>query len=50
MEKVEIGPLDRWGWECPKCTMWNETEDDPSYQDTVCCEDCGAEYEPDVQG
>jgi hypothetical protein len=50
MKTVEVNPVDRWGWECPKCKDWNETEDDPNYQDTIYCEQCGGEFEPDVQG
>ncbi len=48
MEEVEYYELDRWGWECPKCGNFNETEEDPSYADTVVCEgdDCGEEFKP----
>jgi peptide subunit release factor 1 (eRF1) len=46
MEEVEYHDLDRWGWECPKCSHWNETEEDPSYTATVSCESCGKEYAP----
>ena len=48
MEKVKVEPLDRWGFECPKCSGWTELDDDPNYQDSVVCDDCGAEFEPDV--
>ena len=50
MEKVEVNPLDRWGWECPNCKGWNEEEEDPDYQESLTCEDCLKEFEPDVQG
>jgi len=39
MEEVEYQELDRWGWECPKCKDWNETEEDPAYQKP--CIECG---------
>jgi hypothetical protein len=48
MEKVNIEPLDRGGWECPKCGDWMELEDDPNYMATVTCEGCEREYEPIV--
>ena len=52
MDEVEYSELDYWIWECPKCGHWNETQDDPSYQETVFCEGgsgrntCGEEYIP----
>jgi peptide subunit release factor 1 (eRF1) len=46
MEQVEYNELDYWRGECPKCQGWNETQDDPGYQDSVICDDCGSEYEP----
>jgi hypothetical protein len=50
MDKVEVNTLDRWGWECPECNDWMEEEMDPSYEESVCCDNCGTEYEPDMQG
>jgi len=51
MDEVKYEEIDRWGWECPKCGNWNETEDDPSYQDTVFCDgkNCDGGFIP-VQG
>ena len=48
LEQVEYNELDYWGWECPdkECGHWNETQDDPAYQDSVTCDGCGKEYEP----
>lgn len=52
MEEVEYNELDYWGWECPKCGHWNETQDDPGYQETVFCEGeingnpCNGEFVP----
>ena len=46
MEEVEYQELDYWGWECPKCEHWIETQDDPADQDTVFCDACGEEFEP----
>ena len=51
MEEVEVHELQMWGWECPKCGHWNETEEDPSYQETVFCDGdgCNEEFIP-VEG
>lgn len=43
MDKVECSRLDRWGWECPKCKEWNETEDESD--GTVYCAGCDEEFE-----
>jgi len=44
MKKVNYYRLERWGWECP-CGQFNETEEDPSYEESLICEDCGEEFE-----
>ena len=46
MKTVEVEPLDYWGWECPDCEHWNETQDNPDYEETVFCDGCGKEFEP----
>ena len=48
MDEVEYHKMTMWEWECPKCGFHNETEDDPSYQETVFCENgsCNGEYVP----
>jgi hypothetical protein len=46
MKEVEYNELDYWGWECPECGHWNETQDDPGYQETVMCEECPGEFIP----
>ena len=48
MDVVEYQEMDRWGWECPLCGNWNETDDDPHYDDTVFCEGkgCIGEFVP----
>jgi peptide subunit release factor 1 (eRF1) len=46
MEQVKMEELTRWGWECPNCDHWNETEEDPDYQEFVKCETCNLEFEP----
>ena len=52
MDEVEYSEIQRWGWDCPKCGHWNETENDPADQKTVFCEGgsgrttCGEEYTP----
>jgi len=47
MKKVNYHAIERYGWECPECTQYNEEDDDPSYSETVFCqnESCGAEFE-----
>lgn len=46
MNQVELSKLDVWGWECPECKEWNETNDDPAYQEEVYCENCSCTFEP----
>ena len=48
MDEVEYNKLDYWGWECPKCKYWNETQDDPGCEKTVLCvgKDCSGEFIP----
>ena len=46
MEEIKYYELDYWGWECPKCKVWNETQEDPSEAETVFCEGCGCEFIP----
>jgi hypothetical protein len=46
MKKVEFNELEYWGWECPECKEWNETQDDPNYQEQVDCGNCGESFEP----
>ncbi len=48
MEKVDIEPLDYWGWECLQCDNWNETQDNPEYQESVICDKCGKKFEPEM--
>ena len=40
MQEVKVEELDYWGWECPECKHWNETQDDPQYESTVECVNC----------
>ncbi len=40
INKNDIHELDRWGFDCPLCKHWNETEEDPDYQESVFCEGC----------
>ena len=49
MDKVEVQELTKYGWECPNCGGWNELDDDPGYSESVVCDECGAEFEPEVQ-
>ena len=48
VKEVEYSEIERWGWECPVCGQWNEEEDDPSYQETVLCQNpkCNGEFIP----
>jgi hypothetical protein len=46
METVEVNKLDYWGWTCPECKEWNETQEDPDYEDEVWCEHCTCTFEP----
>jgi transcription elongation factor Elf1 len=32
-------------FECPKCENISETEQDPDYIESVCCEHCGEEFQ-----
>ena len=43
---VEYEELDYWGWECPDCKGWNETQDDPAYSTTVQCDNCDTRFYP----
>jgi uncharacterized CHY-type Zn-finger protein len=47
METVKYHILERWGWECPKCGHWNEEDENPEYTDTLMCEYCQGEFEPE---
>jgi len=42
-EPIKYYTVERWGWECP-CGQFNEVDDDPAYQATMTCEDCGKEF------
>ena len=44
ISKHDINELDYWGWECSECQHWNETQDNPDYEDSVCCEECQSEF------
>jgi hypothetical protein len=48
MKEAEYHEIEYWGWECPdpKCGHWNETQDDPSYNETVMCEKCCEDFLP----
>ena len=43
---VEYEELDYWGWECPDCKGWNETQEDPAYYTTVQCDNCDTRFYP----
>jgi len=43
---VEYEELDYWGWECPDCKAWNETQEDPAYSTTVQCDNCDLKFYP----
>ena len=49
MKEVEYWESDCWGWDCPGCQRWNETQEEPAYQDYVECDGCGERFLP-VQG
>jgi len=49
MKTVEVEPLDRWGWDCPDCWEWNELDISPECEESITCDGCGKDYEPDVQ-
>lgn len=42
-EKIKYYQLYRWGWDC-HCGEFNETMDDPSYEESLICEECGKEF------
>ena len=46
MKEVKYHELDYWGWECPDCQNWNETQEDPAETETFFCEGkgCGGEF------
>ena len=45
MKIIELHPIDRWGWECPKCGDWNEIEENPGHTDAdIYCDGCGADF------
>jgi len=46
MKEAKYSELEYWGWECPDCQNWNETQDDPSYDESIFCDKCGHEFEP----
>jgi peptide subunit release factor 1 (eRF1) len=46
MKEAEYHELDRWGWDCPDCDHWQETEEDPAYEETLICESCDGEFIP----
>ena len=50
LKTVILEPLDRWGWNCPKCGAWNELEDDPNCQDEVACDICERKFKHNILG
>ena len=39
-ETIKYYAIESWGWECP-CGHWNEEDEDPGYQESLICGDCG---------
>lgn len=44
MKTVKVEELQMWGFECPDCGHWNETGEDPTYYETITCDECGKEF------
>ncbi len=44
-EEITYFEIPGWGWDCP-CGWWNESEEDPAYEELVYCEDCGKGFKP----
>lgn len=42
--KITFFEIEMWGWICPNCQQTNSIEDDPAYEESVTCFDCGEEY------
>lgn len=41
MKKVEIVEVTKYGWECPDCGTWNESDEDNMFF----CDECYFEVE-----
>lgn len=46
IKRSEITEETRYVWECPKCGYYNETPDDPNYEESVFCEneECSTDF------
>ena len=49
MKKAKYHECVRYCWDCPECDHYNEDTEDPAYQETVFCEECGQEFEPEEE-
>jgi hypothetical protein len=40
LKRDEIGEEVRYCWECPECKDWNESTENPDYEEKVICDYC----------
>ena len=43
MKRSELEPI-LWEFQCPFCGVFNETGDDPRYEDSETCNECQEEF------
>jgi uncharacterized protein YbaR (Trm112 family) len=45
IKREDISEETRYVWECPKCQHFNESCDDPNYEESMWCEDCNESFD-----
>jgi len=54
LKRSDIHPVIYWGWNCPNCECWNESEKDPDCidvfdSDYYLCDGCFDEFKLDKE-